>query len=183
MKIKYINKRFKEKSLQVIEKVNEIIDEYINQGFDLTLRQLYYQLVSRVLIPNAVEEYGKLGNIVNGGRLAGLIDWDAVVDRTREIRRNSHWNSPEEIVRACANQYTIDRWQDQEFRPEVWIEKDALVGVIEGICKDLDVSYFSCRGYSSQSEMWRAASRIEEYLEDGQTPVITALWRPRSLGY
>ena len=172
MRIQYINKRFKDKSLQVIEKVNEIIDEYTGQGFDLTLRQLYYQLVSRALIPNAVEEYGKLGKVVNDGRLSGLIDWDAVVDRTREIRRNSHWNSPKEIVQACANQYEIDKWQNQEFRPEVWIEKDALIGVIEGICRELDVSHFSCRGYTSQSEMWRAARRIDGYLMNGQTPVI-----------
>ena len=55
----------------------------------------------------------------------------------------------------------LDRWEDQPNYVEVWIEKDALVGVISSICNELDVPYFSCRGYTSQSEMWRAARRFQ----------------------
>lgn len=74
---------------------------------------------------------------------------------------------------ACAKQFHVDKWATQEFRPEVWIEKDALVGVIEGVCEELDVSYFSCRGYTSQSEMWVASQRLLKYKKnDGQMPVI-----------
>jgi len=57
----------------------------------------------------------------------------------------------------------------------VWIEKDALVGVIERICAELDVPYFSCRGYTSQSEMWAASRRLADYMDDGQQPVILHL--------
>lgn len=156
----------------MIEQANEIIAEYQKQGFDLTLRQLYYQFVARDLISNKVEEYKRLGTIVSDGRLAGLIDWHAIEDRTRNLQSNSHWDSPADILHACARQYQVDKWAGQKYRPEVWIEKDALVGVISGVCSRLDVPYFSCRGYTSQSEMWNAGQRLGGYVEDDQKPLI-----------
>ena len=66
----------------------------------------------------------------------------------------------------------MDKWRDQKHRPEVWIEKDALAGVIEIVCERNDVPYFSCRGYTSQSTMHDAAMRLKSYEQDGQTPII-----------
>jgi hypothetical protein len=161
--------------MEIIETAEAIIDEYAAQGFTLTLRQLYYQFVSRAIIPNKQQEYQKLGNLISAARLAGLIDWDSIIDRTRELRGNSHWSNPKQIIQACASQYMIDKWEGQEYRPEVWIEKDALVGVIEGVCNKMDVKYFSCRGYTSQSEMWSASQRLIRFIEQGQIPVIIHL--------
>jgi len=175
VKIEYTPKKFKPSTLAMIEQANVIIADYQAQGFELTLRQLYYQFVSRDLIPNTQRSYKILGSAINDGRLAGLIDWEAIVDRTRNLQRNSHWDSPAEIVETCVKSYAIDKWADQENRPEVWIEKDALAGVIEGVCRRNDVSYFSCRGYTSQSEMHAAALRLMRYQENGQTPVIIHL--------
>jgi hypothetical protein len=147
----------------IIDKANEILQEYEDQGFDLTLRQLYYQFVSRDLLANKQTEYKRLGSIVNDARLLGLIDWDHITDRTRNLQRNAHWDSPADAIESMAWQYRIDLWAPQSRRVEVWIEKDALIGVIEGICTNLDVPYFSCRGYTSQSEMWRAAMRMKAH--------------------
>ena len=174
-KVKYVEKRFSHSSLLIIQSANDIIDEYTEQGFSLTLRQLYYQFVSRDLIPNRQSEYKKLGVVINDARLAGLIDWNAIEDRTRNVRSLSHWNSPAEIVNACASQYRIDKWANQVYRPAVWIEKDALVGVIENVCNQYDVPYFSCRGYTSQSEMWNSAQNFRQYMLDDQTPIILHL--------
>jgi hypothetical protein len=174
-KIAYVPRKFDPKTLAVIEQANAIIDAYAAQGFDLTLRQLYYQFVARGLIPNRDSEYKRLGSIVNDARLAGLIDWERITDRTRNLRALANWESPADRVRAAASTYRLDHWQNQDYRPEVWIEKDALVGVIQGICEELDVPYFSCRGYTSQSEMWAAAQRLEGYEADGQTPLIIHL--------
>lgn len=175
MKICYIEKRFASKSRTMIDNANAIIEEYLAQGYELTLRQLYYQFVARDLIPNTLREYKNLGSIVNDARLAGLISWTAIVDRTRNLQGNSHWKSPADVVEACANQFQIDKWADQPNRVEVWIEKDALVGVIERVCRSLDVSFFSCRGYTSQSELWAAAMRLKRYRDGGQEPVIIYL--------
>lgn len=158
--IAYKEIRLGAKALATIEAANEIIAEYQDQGYDLTLRQLFYQFVARDLIPNTQREYKKLGDVVNSGRLAGLIDWNSIVDRTRNLRRLPHWSSPHEIVESCAQQFNFDRWEDQPERVEVWIEKDALVGVIEDVCNRWDVPFFSCRGYTSQSELWAAGQRL-----------------------
>jgi len=102
----------------------------------------------------------------------GLIDWEAIVDRTRNLRNLPHWKSPQDIVRACARQFNFDLWRDQPRYVEVWIEKDALIGVIEGICQRFDVPHFSCRGYTSQSEMWSAAQRIIQRTDGGDKDSI-----------
>lgn len=174
-KICYIQKRFKKETLEIIEVANQIIEQYAAQGFDLTLRQLYYQFVSQDLIANTERSYKRLGSIVNDARLAGLIDWEHITDRTRNLQSNSHWSDPGNILEMAARQYLEDRWALQRNRVEVWIEKDALVGVIEGICSELDVPYFSCRGYTSQSEMWVAAQRLQKYADKGQTPHVIHL--------
>lgn len=171
-KIAYEDRKFTAKSLVLIDQANAIISEYESQGFALTLRQLYYQFVSRGLIPNNQREYKKLGSVINDARLSGLIDWNHITDRTRQLRSLAHWNRPDEIVRTAAQQYRRDMWTRQDYRPEVWIEKDALIGVIESVCQQWDVPYFSCRGYTSQSEMWVAAQRLEVYSQEDQTPVI-----------
>ena len=174
-KIKYVDKRFGESSLKVIAWANKIIAAYMAEGYELTLRQLYYQFVSKDLIPNNQKEYDRLGKIINDARLAGLVDWNAIVDRTRNLQSLSTWETPGDIIETAAKSYRRDLWASQPNRIEVWIEKDALVGVIERVCNELRVPYFSCRGYTSQSEMWAAAQRMAKYQDEGQEPVIIHL--------
>lgn len=172
---KYRDFNFRQKTLKIIDIANVIISEYQAEGYDLTLRQLYYQFVARDYIPNTESEYSKLGNIVSNGRVAGLIDWDSIVDRTRNVNGNSHFDSPVDILSIAAKQYKLDTRSTQDTYIEVWIEKEALLGVIERICRQLDVTYLACRGYYSQSAMWRAAERVatgmaiskEHYIEHG----------------
>jgi hypothetical protein len=182
-KISYKSMNFKTETVRLINSANEIIAAYIARGFRLTLRQLYYQFVSRDLFPadwadprtgsvNNQRSYKRLGDLVNNGRLCGRIDWDAIEDRTRNLESLSVWGSPAAIVRACSSQFRRDLWDTQAYRVEVWIEKDALAGVFEGVCEELRVPYLSCRGYTSQSEMWRAAQRLVEYEEAGKEVVI-----------
>lgn len=159
-RIAYIDRAFSPKSIEMIEQANAICEDYAVQGFTLTLRQLYYQFVSRDLIANRQSEYKRLGSVINDARLAGLIDWDHMEDRTRNIRALSHWETPGDVIDAAARGYRIDKWNRQAYHVEVWIEKDALVGVIDGVCTRNDVAYFSCRGYTSQSEIWSASQRL-----------------------
>lgn len=174
-KIKYQDINLGAERMAVVRQANEIIAEYSAQGFDLTLRQLYYQFVSRDLIKNKQSEYKRLGDIINDARLAGLIDWDHITDRTRNLRSLGHWDDPGDIINSAAGSFRIDKWSDQDHRVEVWIEKDALVGVIEGVCNELDVPFFSCRGYTSQSEMWAAGQRLLRHRKADQVPVILHL--------
>ncbi len=158
--------RFRTPAINQIALANVIITEYQQQGFKLTLRQLYYQFVARGLLDNTQREYKNLGNLISKARLAGLIDWNAIEDRTRNLASQPTWDSPSEIVAACADQFKLDIWEGQEYRPEVWIEKEALTGVIAPVCNRLRISYFACRGYVSQSEQWAAGKRIEQRREE-----------------
>lgn len=175
-KIKYQSVKFRPATKAKIDQANEIIAEYQAQGLDLTLRQLYYQFVSRGLIPNNDKEYDNLGGIVASARLAGLIDWDVIEDRTRFVRDQPHWSNPQAIVEACSKQFRLDKWDRQPEYVEVWIEKDALIGVIEGVCKQNDVPYLACRGYASASEVWRAGhERIRPRLKEDKAVTILYL--------
>lgn len=159
-KIQYKEINFRGKSLELIELVNKVINEYKAQGYELTLRQAYYQLVARGYIPNNERSYKNIGNLINDGRLAGLIDWHAITDRTRNLRGNSHWNTPADVIASAKYSYLLNKWEGQPNYVEVWVEKDALVDIVGQACYPLDTPFFSCRGYTSQSEMWSAAQRF-----------------------
>ncbi len=169
----YVPRNFGPAAIARIEVCNSIIAEYERDGFQLTLRQLYYQLVSRDVIPNNQSEYNKLGSLISDGRLAGLVSWTAIEDRQRNLAGLSTYSSPEALIgtlRGAA--YRRDLWEDQPMRPEVWVEKDALSDVVGQICNRLRVDFFACRGYVSQSEQWRAGRRLAGYVRKGQTPII-----------
>lgn len=172
---KFVDISFKPATLERIAQANAIIAEYQAQGFTLTLRQLYYQFVARALIPNRMTEYKRLGATVDSGRKAGLIDWSAIEDRTRNLQRTSVWESPREIMLAVAQQYREDWWREQPRYVEVWIEKDALIGVIEEVCNTYRVPYFACRGYPSQSELYDAGKRLYREIRQGREPIILHL--------
>jgi hypothetical protein len=162
-------------SAAIITQANQIAVDYAQQGYDLTLRQLYYQFVARDLLPNTQKSYDRLGQLVNRARLAGLMDWNYLVDRTRNIRSVSHWESPSDIVDTVSRQFRLDKWTTQPTRVEVWVEKEALAGVVQRVADRNDVAWFSCRGYVSQSEMWSAGQRLREYIKAGQNVVILHL--------
>jgi hypothetical protein len=162
-------------TLRVVEQANAIIGEYLAQGFALTLRQLFYQFVARALLKNLFNEYKRLGRIVRDARDGGLIDWDAIEDRTREVNTHTFWANPAGIISAAAHQYRENLWQGQRYRPEVWVEKEALLGVIEAVCIELRVPFFAHRGNNSQTLQYQAGKRFAEYLDQGLIPLVLHL--------
>lgn len=159
----FIHKQFQAATYQVISQANVIADEYSESGYCLTLRQLFYQFVARDLIPNTQRDYKRLGAIVSDARLAGLIDWDSIEDRTRTFLQMQTWANPKACISNAAKDYSEDPWLRQTERLEVWVEKDALIGVIEQSCDTWYVPFFSCRGYASQSSVYEASCRHLNY--------------------
>lgn len=139
----------------------EIASEY---GGNLTVRQLYYQLVARGYIPNSQESYKRLVSILTNARLAGSFPFDWLLDRTREARPGRFSGdqvSIESALRSAARELRSapeswlwrDRWLGQSTHVSVWVEKEALAGVFEGPCEELGVAWFVLRGYSSLSAL------------------------------
>ena len=117
MKEAYIDApRFHKASLKLIALCDEIVTDYNGQGYRLTIRQLYYQLVARGHIENTVRSYDNIVALMTNARLAGIIDWDAIEDRTRGILERSHWSSGSDILQACAQSYHEDLWSGQPNR-------------------------------------------------------------------
>jgi hypothetical protein len=164
----FVEKSFYAGGRKIIHQANEIIEHYRASGLTLTLRQLYYQFVSRGYIANKQTEYKRLGSVINHARLAGYIDWDAIEDRTRWLRAWSNYVNPSDWISQVLHQYREDLWREQEAYCEVWIEKDALVSVVEKACAKWRVPFFACRGYASQSELYEAGRRLAEQRADGR---------------
>lgn len=166
---------FKQSSLDRIAQSNAIIAEYEGHGLTLTLRQLFYQFVSRALLDNTERSYKALGNLTSKGRESGLISWQAIEDLERTARRVQGESDPLDVLYGLERKIIIDPWLDQEIYCEVWIEKNALVGTIKAVCSDLRVTYLACKGYLSASAIWRGGQRFRQACEAGKRPVIIHL--------
>lgn len=193
-KICYTTKKFADKTLLLIHHANEIIERYARQGYDMTVRQVYYQMIAKDLFPdtwidknynlrngldpntkNTIKNYKNFGGILSDARRAGLIDWNHIVDRRRGLLGYGFYENMADYVNSLAPGYYVDRWENQPRRVEVWVEKDALIGVIGRACGTYQLPHFSCAGYNSDSEMWRAAQRLKSYIRNGYDPVIIQL--------
>jgi len=171
MKMMFVKKNFSKESADLIEIANAILKEYSGMGYRLSLRQLYYQLVARDHVENTVNSYKRIGGIVSDARLAGLMDWNMIEDRGRDAVLPYAWSSPAEIVRAAANTFRVNRWEGQSAYAEVMVEKDALSGILEPICKELHVRFSANKGYSSSSAMYDAGRRIRDAVCDNDSNV------------
>lgn len=175
-KIAFIEKHHLDKANFLrLSMINKIIEEYKESGYKLTLRQLYYQLVSRDIIENKLSEYSKLSVLITKGRMAGIVDWDAIEDRLRVPDSPSAWDSPQQILKAVANQYRKDRMNGQENHIEVWVEKDALSGVLKRVSYPFGVALMVNRGYSSTTAVHDAYGRFVEAWDAGKKVYVLYL--------
>jgi hypothetical protein len=175
MKHAFEVRSFRSKTRDLLREIDAICTTYYEKGYILTLRQLFYQLVSRNRIANTDREYKNLGDVVRNGRYAGALDWEHIQDRVRVLQESARWADPEDRIQHAGETYRIDTWEGQTYRPEVWIEKDALIEIAARPCTLLDVPYIAVKAYSSVSARWEARKRFLEYARNGQTPVILHL--------
>ena len=169
MKIAYKDSRKLRSSTKILlDDIIRILEDYNQQGYKLTLRQLYYQLVSSDILENKVQNYAKLSRILTDARLCGFVDWEIIEDRIRIPQRPSQWDSINELVSAALSQYRKDRHYSQENYVEIWVEKDALSGIILPITQKYHLNLMVNRGYSSITAMWNASQRFQEQIDDNK---------------
>lgn len=172
MREAFLAKRFAADSQVLIDHTNNIIGRYDSLGLTLTLRQLYYQMVQRNIIRNNLQMYSKLGDVVSNARLAGLVDWESIEDRIRQPQKVADFEDRDELLQAAINSYRLDRWQGQHNYVEMWVEKDALSGVIWPVASQYHVTLMVNRGYSSISAMYEASKRFLKARARKQEPHI-----------
>lgn len=175
MREQFISKRFNTKSKQRLIKIDEIMDQYRRQGYDLSLRQLYYQLVARDLIENSDKSYKRIGNLLNDARLAGVIDWDMISDRHRSTNSNFNFGAPVDGLDWIAYHFDYDTWLDQPVYIELMVEKDALSGVLWPVCAELDIRFTANKGYPSASLLYRMSKRLKTQSRLGKEVIVIHL--------
>ena len=145
-------------SLELLTQVQEIINSY---DFALTLRQIYYQLVARQIIPNEQRYYKKLSRLCVAGRDEGILPEEGFADRLREVDKLSSWSDLNEFMQTVKRSYRKDKWQNQDNYLEIWTEKDALRSVLTEITYQYDVALMVARGQLSRTEVYRTAGRYK----------------------
>lgn len=150
------------KTLQMLKDLEHVIQDFKERGFyPLSLRQIYYQAVARGYIENSENSYNNMGYIVRRAREAGIWDWDTIEDRNRNLIENTHFDDPQERIMYAAYNYAIDKRATQPIYIECWVEKAALIGVLEPVARKYDVPCFACRGFVSSTANHEAADRFK----------------------
>lgn len=152
----------------LLGKIISVVEDYGQQGYRLTLRQLYYQLVATAILENVQKNYAKLSDILGEARMSGLVDWEIIEDRTRVPKFPNEFANIADGIGTLIGAYRLDRWLGQENYVEVWVEKDALSGVLNPITNHYHVRLLVNRGYSSISAMHDAALRFLDAEERGK---------------
>ena len=146
----------------------------------LTLRALHYQLVS-IGMTNSINHYKRVVNAMIEARWSGLVDFDVFSDLDRSmVGKTDYLPMPleEQIdlaktqVRLWMTSYHKPRWENQPTYVEVFIEKKALQGVFQSVCREWDVALGACKGYPSLTFLNEAAKRLQEAVSYEKTPVI-----------
>jgi len=145
-------------SLELLEQVQKIMGSY---DFALTLRQIYYQLVAKQIIPNEQRYYKKLSRICVAGRDEGILPEEGFADRLREVDKLSSWVDLNEFMETVRRSYHKDKWQNQDRYLEIWTEKDALRGVLSQVTYQYDVSLMVARGQLSRTAIYEASKRYK----------------------
>jgi hypothetical protein len=127
-----------------------------------SVRQVFYQATVHGLIEKSEDGYTKVQRALVDLRRSGALGYDAITDSTRWQRKQRSYNSPADALRQTARLYRKDLWADADSYVEIWIEKDALAGVIYDVTTDYDVPLMSARGFASLSFLYGAAEYISE---------------------
>jgi len=186
----YEAKKLGPASIGVINQANTILREYST----ITLRGLYYQFIARDLFPdswidveynrknglhadtkNTEKNYKRLGVLIGDARMAGLLDWNTLIDSGRSSSVIDGWEDPAEIIESSLTGFYINKWEDQPAHVEVMVEKDAMAPTIRPICSRLSVGFSANKGYSSLSHFYRVGQRIRERIDAGKRCVILYL--------
>lgn len=164
------------KTVELLHHVIAVIGEYRSAGLVLTLRQLFYQLVSRDILKNTLQEYKRVGEVVSRARRAAILDWEALEDRIRRPFSPPEYENLDSLMQAALNSFRLPRLKGQDRYVELWVEKDALAGVLAPIANEYHVPLMVNRGYSSTSAMKEAGERIRVQVERIGCEDVTILY-------
>lgn len=149
---------FSKKVWDRIQNINKILDEYETR---LTVRQIYYQMASRQLVPLNKKGYDSVVSACNKGRKKGYIDWNKIEDRTRQPQIEPMWQGVNHFKNTVLTAYKRDVWINQPSYFEIWLEKNALHGLVFPVARKYGVLLQTSVGYSSISALFEGSKRFK----------------------
>jgi len=145
---------------------------FVEKHQRVTVRQVYYALVSVQMLANTRNNYNRIVRILTRARLSGTVPFNRIVDDTREAQKTPSWDNIEAILDVAIEQYRSDWWRNQPYYVEVWLEKRALRRIFLPITNGFDVHLCVGGGYQSWPMVWQAKNRFEERVNNGQRAFI-----------
>ncbi len=146
---------------QEMEAIEDAIYAALLEDAPMTVRQVFYRLVSNGVIGKTEAEYkSTVVRLLGRMRREGAVPFHWIADNTRWMRKPRTWSSLETMLQRTAEAYRRDVWDNQDVYVEVWLEKDALAGVLYEVTKEWDVPLMVSRGYSSITYLHSAAEAI-----------------------
>ncbi|MCX8069754.1 MAG: hypothetical protein N2738_04555 [Thermodesulfovibrionales bacterium] len=165
----------KQDKLLLLDHINNVFED-LQDFLPLSLRQVYYQLVSALVIPNNRNSYIALSRLLKEARLKGLVSWDMIEDRTRQYVNNTGFDDVGGFVSQELNYflegYKRNVMQTQPFYVEVWVEKDALSNVFRPVCSEYGISLTICKGFSSVTFLHNYSRRVFSAYSRNQYPIV-----------
>lgn len=140
--------------------------------YPMTLRQLYYKLVSTNIIPKTEAGYHKLGRVVRDLREDGTIPWEWIVDHVRSTFEARTWDGIEDLLSDTAKLYRRDLMRQQDVAIQLWAESDSVGSFIAPVAERYTIPTFVGRGYSSRGYLWSAARDAVAAHQAGKDVVI-----------
>jgi hypothetical protein len=139
----------------------------------MTLRGLFYRLVSAGLIPKTENEYEKVGRYLLKLRRDGAIPYRWIADSTRWMRKPKTYDSLEDALHQTAATYRRSLWNDQDAYVELWCEKDTLAGILVEETAGWDVPLMVVRGFSSETYLYEASKNISDIAKPAYLFLLT----------
>jgi len=131
----------------------------------MTIRQLFYRLVSVQALENGTPDYKKLSRVMTDARESGQVPFEWIVDRSRPTYAPNVFDNLQDGLMALRNCYRKDYWQDQPVHVEIWTEKDAIIGSIEPVTDELGVTVRVSRGFTSTTRVHEIASTFSRIVK------------------
>jgi len=152
-------KRYRATKREMEERA-EFLIEYAETHGPVTVRQLYYQAETAGLpgIDKTESSYGKVQHQVLMLRRAGKLSYEHIADATRWMRKPRSYDSIKQVLTDTVRTYRRNLWNDADSYVEVWIEKDALAGVVYPVTERNDVPLMVTRGFSSETFAYEAVA-------------------------
>jgi len=141
--------------------------DIVSEMKPMTVRQVFYQATVHNLVEKSEAGYTKVQTDLVQMRRSGVLRYDWLADNTRWMRRPDTFDSIEQALQDTAKFYRKSLWNDADCYVEIWLEKDALSGVVYPVTEMYDVPLMVARGYASLSFLHSAA----EYINELEVPI------------